>query len=151
MAVDFGFEWDDRDFQAVCVDLIGRGERLRPLMKGVGEELVESTRKRFSTKTAPDGQAWKPLKPQTVERKNGKGSILVFESYLLDLLRADAGDDFVDIGSALDYAALHQLGGTSDMAPGPAAVEARPYLGMSDDDGRNVLDIARNYLAEALS
>lgn len=30
------------------------------------------------------------------------------------------------------YAMLHQFGGTSDMAPGPAAVAARPFAGLTD-------------------
>lgn len=145
--IDIKFEFDDRQFQLACLHLIDRGERLRPLMLDIGEMLLESTRARFTTKTAPDGQAWKPLHPKTLAKKGGKGSTLVFEGYLRDLMRAEAGDDFVDIGSALEYSALHQLGGTSEMAPGPAAVEARPYLGMSEDDKRNVLEIGWDYLA----
>ncbi|MDR2031284.1 MAG: phage virion morphogenesis protein [Azoarcus sp.] len=40
--------------------------RMRPAMKEIGEELAESTRRRFATASGPDGAPWKPLKPGTV-------------------------------------------------------------------------------------
>ena len=147
---DFKMEWDDRNFQLACSQLIGRGQRLRPLMLDLGEMLLDSTRQRFETKTAPDGTAWKPLKPSTLKRKAGRGSLLVLEGYLRDLMRAEADDDSVEVGSAQIYAALHQFGGTSGMSPGAAAVEARPPLGLSIEDRANVLDIAISYLAGRL-
>jgi phage virion morphogenesis protein len=33
----------------------------------------------------------------------------------------------------LVYAAIHQFGGTEGMAPGPAAIPARPYVGLSPE------------------
>ena len=39
---------------------------MRPVMKEIGEELAESTRRRFETGTGPDGHRWSPLKPGTV-------------------------------------------------------------------------------------
>ena len=147
---DFKMEFDDHDFQRVCSQLIGRGQRLQPLMLDLGEMLLDSTRQRFATKTAPDGSAWKPLKPATLKRKKGRGSLLVLDGYLRDLMRAEADDDSVEVGSAQVYAALHQFGGAPGMKPGTADVEARPFLGLSIDDRRNVLDIAMAYLAEPL-
>lgn len=147
---DFKMEWDDRDFQRACAQLIGRGQRLRPLMLDLGEMLLDSTRQRFATKTAPDGSAWKPLKPSTLKRKKGRGSLLVLDGYLRDLMRAEADDESVEVGSAQVYAALHQFGGTSGMSPGAAAVEARPSLGLSIEDRSNVLDTAIAYLAGSL-
>lgn len=151
MAIELEFEWDDREFQAYCAKMIARGQRLRPLMLDINEMLLDSTRERFTTKTAPDGSAWKPLKPSTIARKKGKGSLLVFDGYLRDLMRGEAGDDYSEISSALAYSALHQLGGTPEMAPGPAAVEERPYIGLSDDDTENMLRMAVDYLDADLS
>lgn len=151
MPVAVELEWDDREFQALCAKLIARGQRLRPLMFDINEMLLDSTRQRFVTKTAPDGSAWKPLKPSTIARKQGKGSLLVFDGYLRDLLRGEVGDDYSEISSALAYSALHQLGGTPDMAPGPAAVEERPYIGLSDDDIAGMLRLAVDHLDLDLS
>jgi phage gpG-like protein len=39
---------------------------LRPAMLEIGEDLAESTKRRFATATAPDGSAWAPLKEGTV-------------------------------------------------------------------------------------
>jgi phage gpG-like protein len=39
---------------------------MRGAMEEIGEELVESTRRRFDTATAPDGTPWKPLADATV-------------------------------------------------------------------------------------
>ncbi|MDR1934207.1 MAG: phage virion morphogenesis protein [Candidatus Accumulibacter sp.] len=39
---------------------------MRGAMAEIGEELAESTRKRFATSTGPDGSPWEPLKEGTV-------------------------------------------------------------------------------------
>ncbi|AVP97910.1 phage virion morphogenesis protein [Ahniella affigens] len=144
-------EFDDADFARVCNTLIERGLRVRPLMASIGEALVESTEKRFSTKIAPDGQSWLPLKKRTLARKAGKGSILVLHGYLRDLLRAEPSEEDVVVGSAEEYSALHQFGGTPGMPAGPAAVPARSFLGISTADADTIRQLAIDYLDDALS
>ena len=37
-----------------------------PLLKGIGEDLMHSTKERFKTSTAPDGSAWAPNLPAAI-------------------------------------------------------------------------------------
>jgi phage virion morphogenesis protein len=138
-------EWDDRGFQEACKRLIDAGTRPRPLMADISELLVHSTEDRFEAKIDPEGAPWAPLKASTLARKK-KGGILVDEGYLVGSLRPDFGDDFAGVAAGMEYAAIHQLGGRDYMAPGPAAIPARPYMGLSEDDAGAILAAASDYL-----
>ena len=72
--------------------------------------------------SGPDGRAWTPLAsatvkartrrgqtPITILRSNSKGKI---GSSLAGSINARVTDDEVRVGSAVEYAAIHQLGGT---------------------------------------
>lgn len=47
-------------------EIARRFDDLSPAMRGIGEVLSKSTKQRFSTSTAPDGQKWKPNALATV-------------------------------------------------------------------------------------
>lgn len=47
-------------------EIARRFDDLSPAMRGIGEVVTESTKQRFSTSTAPDGQRWKPLADSTL-------------------------------------------------------------------------------------
>ncbi|MCG9736482.1 phage virion morphogenesis protein [Pseudoalteromonas shioyasakiensis] len=51
------------------------------------------------------------------------------------------GDSSLEFGSNLEYAAIHQFGGASDMIPRLAAIPARPFLGLSERDEKEVIEI----------
>jgi phage virion morphogenesis protein len=46
----------------------------------------------------------------------------------------------------MEYGAIHQFGGTSDMPPRLAAIPARPFLGLSDNDEKEVIEILSEFL-----
>lgn len=109
------------------------GADLTPVMRQIGEALVETTRRRFPAGRAPDGTPWAPNSPVTIarflgryggtRRKDGKGLTkkgarleagkrpLIGESRSLSTQiawRADAAS--VEIGSPMVYAAVQQFG-----------------------------------------
>lgn len=56
-----------------------------------------------------------------------------------------------EIGTNLVYAAIHEFGGTPDMAPGPAAIPARPYAQPALDQERdNISEVIGNTLYEGV-
>jgi phage gpG-like protein len=58
------------------------------------------------------------------------------------------GSTGVSIGSPMPYAAMQQFGGTKSQFPHLwGDIPARPFLGMSDADKTNILDIIGSYLA----
>lgn len=89
-----------------------------PLMAGIGEDLVESTRKRFDAQTEPDGTKWKDLDDRYRKRKkHHQDKILTLHEYLRGGRQGSGprwqldGDDAVLVGNNEPYARIHQLGG----------------------------------------
>lgn len=146
----FEFEWDDRRFAEACDALMARGTRLLPLLAEIGSELVRSTQDRFVDQVDPDGVPWVDLAPATWSRKR-TDRILVEYGDLSGGINFEPTDDYVDVIADREYAAIHQFGGTPDMAPGPAAIPARPFLGISREDAAIVVAAAERYLVEALT
>lgn len=129
---------DSAQVQALFARLAAAGDDLGPVMADLAEGLLHRTEERFDRQTAPDGSRWPALSPGYAARKRTRGytgPLLVREGRLRGELRSAWGADFAEVATApLAYAALHQFGGTPNMAPGPTAVPARPYLGVSRDD-----------------
>lgn len=61
-----------------------------------------------------------------------------------------AGDGFVEIGSPMKYAAVQQFGASKrQFGKAPwGNIPARPFLGVSGEDRRTILDILQGYLGE---
>jgi phage virion morphogenesis protein len=122
----------------------------KPLFTEIGSALEGSTRERFETKRAPDGTPWLDISPGWRAHKKAKGlaeGILTMRGDLLSSIAFEAGTDFVEIvAGPQEYAAIHQFGGTEGMAAGPAAIPARPYLGLSADDEVEIREATDDWL-----
>jgi len=180
-------EVNDTQVLAVLAELGRRCTNLRPAMKEIGEDMVESTKRRFaaSTPTSPDGIPWAANSQVTLDRfiglhtKNFRtdGSLAPNKNFKKDgslSKRGEArvaagaakkpltgetkalqdtinpqldGNSSVRIGSSLPYAAMQQFGGTKAQWPHLwGDIPARPFLGVSDLDKTNILDIVGSYL-----
>lgn len=118
---------------------------LTPAFQDIGEALLNSTRERFNTQTAPDGSPWEPLSPGYAQRKKkNKDKILTLHGRLRGLLNYRAGPREVRIGTPLLYGATHQFGAPERNLP------ARPFLGLSSDDETKLLDLLNEHLHRAL-
>lgn len=136
---------------------------MTPVFQDIGEYVVEATKKRFTISTAPDGTKWQPKSAATIARyqarKDGnRPKPLIGPSGRLGReINKLATRDQVEIGSALEYSGVMQdgaakgaFGTAANGSPIPwGRIPARVWLGLSDDDNRNILDIADEYLAEA--
>lgn len=101
------------------------------LMNRIGEMLQASSQDRFKTQTAPDGTAWQPLKARYAKRKKyNADKILTLRGYLRSGIRHQVtGDDAVEVGANLAYAAIHQLGGDIDMPARQSTVSFKTEAG----------------------
>ena len=151
------------------------GANPRPALKQISELLVDSTKQRFRTSTAPDGSRWAPNTPTTLfaqlsrfsgsfkkdgalsakgSRRAGNKKPLIGESKALstEINARPVSDSIIEIGSPVEYAAVHQFGAkkgafgrTKRGAPIPwGDIPARPFLGISDEDS----DMIRNVLLD---
>lgn len=121
-------------------------------MDEIGASLVASTQQRFFDEEGPDGEPWAELAPATQERigaggkPRGPDHMLRVKGHMFRRLTHVASRTEVAVGLNAVQAAIQQLGGEDDMAPGPAAVPARPFLGLSRDDEREIGEIMLGYL-----
>lgn len=93
---------------------------LTPALKRIGEHLVGSIKgDRFESETAPDGTPWAPLKPATLKRKQRQKRILKTLQERGSLRRSiiyQVSANQLQVGTNLEYAAIHQFGGTIPQA-----------------------------------
>lgn len=177
-------EVNDTQVLSVLAELGRRCSNLKPAMKEIGEDMVESTKRRFATATSPDGTPWAPNSATTLimfgnsllGHRNKKGERSYTYSKAGGVLNSKGMDRLVNkkpligetktlqttinyqleggsavhIGSPKVYAAMQQFGGTKAQWPHLwGDIPARPFLGVSDLDKANILDIVGSYLASA--
>jgi len=161
---------NDRQVLDRLNELARKCSNLKPAMKEIGEDLMASTKARFAAARAPDGTPWEANSPVTIDRylgvfsgsykkdgalsKSGAArtaakkpltgetkALQTTINYQLD------GNSSVRIGSPMVYAAMQQFGGTKAQWPHLwGDIPARPFLGVSDADKANILDIIGSYL-----
>lgn len=139
---------NDAAVQAAFKSRLNKTGNLKPMLDEVGELLTVSTRKRFDTKTAPDGTKWQANSALTQFLK-GHNDPLIGESGALKLqLHYNASRNSLEFGSTMEYAAMQHFGGkTSPRSKYPnTTIPARPFIGLSKNDIKNILDVVRDYL-----
>jgi len=144
-------QWDDAEIIRALQNLQNLqnsvGNISTPL-KEIGEDLVKSTKKRFETSTGPDGARWSSNTASTLSHKDGDKPLVGETHRLQREISWDVSGDELSVGSAVEYAAIQQFGGTKTDFPNLwGDIPARPYLGISSQDERTILETIRNYLA----
>ena len=164
---------EDIDAQRTLNALVQAGANLRPLMKKIGEGLTDSTKDRFATTTAPDGSRWLPNKASTLNlflaetsgnfdtksgflnkrgasRIAGKNPLTGINKTLRTTINYQASEQGVNIGSPEDYAGTQQFGAAARSFKGGKSpwgtIPARPFLGISSDDERLIVDATLDFL-----
>jgi len=113
------------------------------LLESVGALVESQTRRRIQEeKESPEGEAWEAWSERYAATRHGGNSLLQGEGDLLDSIQYLAGDDEVEVGSNLVYAATHQYGD-----PG-RGIPARPYLGLSDEDEQEIDELIRDFAGD---
>lgn len=105
-------EVQDEAVQAAFGRVIAAGLDLEPLFDRIGASLVVSTQHRFETETDPQGRKWKPLAKSTLRRKKGDTRILRWRNRLYSSFTHNATADYLEVGSNVIYAGVHQGGAT---------------------------------------
>jgi phage virion morphogenesis protein len=139
----------------------GKLSNLKPVFGSIGEYMLRATRSRFDAQADPNGRPWAPLRPATIKakerRKFGTATrtkrgrliaktkanptdILHDTFTLRDTINYQADGQKVLIGSPLIKARSLQLGYPKRNLP------ARPFLGVSKADEREIVDIVKDFL-----
>jgi len=106
MSVRIQVQEDHRSVARLLQDLTGRLQDLTPVMRDIGEILVEHIKENFREGTAPDGTRWKP----SVRAMKEGGKTLIDTGVLRNSFHARPVRRSVHVGTADVRAAVHQFG-----------------------------------------
>lgn len=138
---------DNKEVNKRLLELVERTENLRPLMKNVAGIFASSTEDNFKEEGRPD--KWTDLaeitKKKRTEKHKWPGQILQVEGKLAASVNTQYDDNSAVIGSNLDYAAIHQLGGQAGKNK-KTTIPARPYLKLTDDNFEEILAEVEKFL-----
>ena len=140
---------DNKEVESRLLDLAKRSENLRPLMKNIAGIFAYSTEENFKEEGRPD--KWTELSESTIKQrtknKQWPGMILQISGQLASSVNTYYDDDSAVMGSNLEYAAIHQLGGQAGKNKS-VEIPARPYLQLTPDDFEEILSMTENFLGE---
>ncbi|MCD2528284.1 phage virion morphogenesis protein [Providencia huaxiensis] len=130
------------------------GTDTTPITRGIAAVLASESEDAFASETDPSsGKKWSPLSPRYQEKldDSGRNGLMLQRSQggLAMSLTTTYDATRAAIGSNKAYAALHQWGGLPTMPAAPAAVPARPYMGLSPQGVADIVDIIRQKHEEA--
>ena len=138
---------DNKDIERKLLELAQKGENLRPLMKNIAGIFASATEENFKNEGRPD--KWTELseatKKQRTKQKKWPGQILQVSGQLASSISTQYDDESAIIGSNLDYAAIHQLGGQAGKNK-KVEIPARPYLMLTNDDYAEILEEINKHL-----
>ncbi len=145
---------DSQTLKAIA-SLTHAGEDLTPVMREIVGILADAAEQAFADEADPDTSTpWVPLTEAHIEKRRDEnkwpGAILQMTGDLAKSIQSDYGNDFAQVGSNKIYAAIHQHGGTADMPARNAAIPARPFLGASEQDREEIMDVLKRHLSDAI-
>lgn len=150
-------EINDAPVTAALDRLAAQMEDMNSVMGEIGEVLVNSTTRRFGEGVSPSGVRWAAKSPVTLAAYEARGERMdnrpLFgpSGDLNSTIFAENGNDFVRVGSGRPYSAMMQFGGARSAYPHLwGDIPARPFLGLSDEDEIEILEIISGALATAL-
>lgn len=153
--MDLDISIDTAHIQAAFARVRALGQNPRPITRQIAGILADSSEQAFADEKDPQtGMPWADLTPKHKAKRaklGYSGKKLQMRGDLAMSLTTGFGTTSAWIGSNLEYAAIHQLGGTPDMAPGPAAVPARPYMGLDSVARQEVLLVIQRAVQGSLS
>jgi hypothetical protein len=156
VAGTFDVELDDAELRR----WLQRAERtlgdLTPAFQDIGELLIERTRARFRSGTAPDGTAWAPLSETTLERRAERGISGtrpgIGESRQLSTqwsYRILSGKQMIFGSPSIQSRVFDQGAEARSFTGGKTPwgdIPARRILGLSEQDRADILAILREHV-----
>lgn len=130
-------------------------------MKEISVDWHTDIKTRFNQGVDTQGVPWKP-------RRDGSANSLLFKSGdLADAIKPNSGENFAEVGVRAvggpeEYAAIHNFGGVVQPKKGKAlrtpfgvfaqiVIPKREYLGASDSDQANAVDVLTRHLQAAFN
>lgn len=113
-------ELDDKATQAELQAMQKRLANPGPVLRDVGENMLQQAKARFGTGIGADGLKWKPKKQQ-----NGRPTLVGETGDLRRQMAWKVSGSLLTVQATAPYAAIHQFGGTIERAPYSTKVRHR--------------------------
>lgn len=120
-------------------------KRFKRLMDRIGNLMVQQTEARFSTQKDPRGIGWAKRRSSLEPNR----AILTKTGRLRKSIRYNADESSVEVGTNVEYAKYHQQSGVQTVRT--KGLPARPFLGVSIQDERLLLQLIDQFLDEVLN
>lgn len=148
--VKYSIDFDDQEkLQRRLNQFLKQGNSLQPAMRDIGEMLLISHDQRFRDQKSPDGEPWAPLsEAYRAKKPKHKDDILTLNKNLSGNLAYQLWGDSLFFGTPMEYGAIHHFGGTPGMRPQNAAITARPWLGVDEEDEAEIYHILSQHLMQ---
>jgi len=148
MTIDIVF--DGQGVLQALTKLQATTDDMTPIMQEIAGVLADETEQAFENETAPDGTPWPALADSTIKQREKHGSwpgkvLQITAGGLAPSISSEYGRDYAAVGTNKVYGAIHQFGGQAGRNQS-VTIPARPYLGVSDEGGQEILDIVRDHL-----
>jgi phage virion morphogenesis protein len=155
----FSVELKEDQIAAALIRALNQMEDLTPLMQGIGEILIVSTKERFKSGISPEGTKWAAKSATTLaaygaRKSNRIDSRPLFgpSGMLSQQIFSEPERDQVAVGSSRIYAAMMQFGGSKAAFPHLwGNIPARPFLGISEADRVNIVEEIEDWLRGAFN
>jgi len=153
---------DDKEVSSALQALLDAVGNIDPVLNEIGEVLIDSTKDRFNTETAPDGEKWDAnstvtllnyagrFKTKQVARIKNKKAGTGETKQLRTQIFYNVSNGELEIGSPMIYAGTFHFGakkGQYGKRTPWGDIPSREFLGLSEDDRESILDIVRNRFA----
>ena len=120
------------------------------LMARIGAAMKAQTVRRFQAGEGPDGAAWaavkNPRRDTKGRKRKGKAKPLLDTARLRNSISFSAAPGEVHVGSNVEYARIHQLGGQAGRGR-KVKIPARPYLGVNEEDAAEIKALVVEHIA----
>lgn len=126
-------------------ELMLRTMNIDDALEDIGSMLESSTQQRFEAEQTPEGDDWQEHADATKAARGDNASILRDEIDLYDSITHEVQGNDVAVGTNRIYGRIQQLGGQAGRGLA-VTIPARPYLGLSDDDEREINHIIEGHL-----
>jgi phage virion morphogenesis protein len=138
---------DNKAVEETLLKVASKCEDLKPLMKNIAGIMADAVEENFEQEGRPD--KWQELAESTIKKrkktKHWPGRILQVEGQLATSITTQYDNESAVIGSNLEYAAIHQLGGQAGKGK-KVTIPTRPYLNLTESDYKKIIKKSAKYL-----
>ena len=139
--------------QRVFARLSETAQDTDPILRDIGEHMLNSTKDRFATEAGPTGTPWEPLEPAyeaDKRRRRPNAGMLVYDDLLRGQLAYVVSGGELALGTNRPYGARQHFGFTGPDSLGRTFDHpARPWLGVSPDDEAEIVAILWTHILAA--